>query len=57
MLIGQRNALIEPQRLVDIQRGGTGNAEIKFAYAVDNLGGRTIEKRSWELALIEVWRD
>lgn len=54
VLIGQRNALIEPQRLVDVQRGGTRNAEIQFAYAVDDLGGRKIEKRSWGLALIEV---
>lgn len=37
VLIGQGNALIEPQSLEDVQGGGAGDSEIKFANAVDYL--------------------
>jgi len=37
VLVGQRDALVEPQRLEDVQSGGTRDSEIEFANAVDDL--------------------
>jgi len=37
VLVGQRDALVEPQRLEDVQCGGTRDSEIEFANAVDDL--------------------